>query len=442
MAISNPSSRSSTVVADGVETDFSTEFYFLEATDVVVRVSTDSGATWVTQTLGVQYTVDLPSGVDQPGLVKFTVAPAAGALVYAEREVPFVQETDFRDAGTFSAKSHEDQFDRLVFQTQQLDRRLSTLEDGGANGDFTAGDGLYMDGTVLHVGAGAGLVVGVDQVSVAFDGGAAPITATGGGDGTAETAARSDHGHTVSTAAPSSTAVRVGNSASVGASSALARADHQHAVAAGVPVNVTKSAAAEGAAVTFARSDHKHDVTTAAATGITDSTNAEGTATSLARSDHQHSHGTRAGGSLHALAIAGSSAGFMSGSDKAKLDGLVVESQTEVTTKTTNATTTTVLYVSPNDDTVESIDVRCVGISEDGTNVAGYNIRALVKRKSGTTTIINQESVVAAIESNAALDCSFGVASPNCYVQVTGLADTGIWWKVQVRRLSLGTDGK
>ena len=88
------------------------------------------------------------------------------------------------------------------------------------------------------------------------------------------------------------------------------------------PVNVTKAAAAVGVGTTAARHDHKHDITTAAVIDITDSTNAEGTATSLARSDHTHGHGNRGGGSLHAVVVAAGAAGFMSGADKTKLDGI------------------------------------------------------------------------------------------------------------------------
>ncbi len=53
--------------------------------------------------------------------------------------------------------------------------------------------------------------------------------------------------------------------------------------------------------------------------------NIEGTATSFARSDHVHNHGAQTDPSLHALAVAdpGGSAGFMSGTDKQKLDNLI-----------------------------------------------------------------------------------------------------------------------
>lgn len=55
------------------------------------------------------------------------------------------------------------------------------------------------------------------------------------------------------------------------------------------PVNVTKAAASAGVGVTAARHDHKHDITTAAPVSIgTDTSNAEGAAVSLARSDHTH----------------------------------------------------------------------------------------------------------------------------------------------------------
>lgn len=89
------------------------------------------------------------------------------------------------------------------------------------------------------------------------------------------------------------------------------------------PADVTKAAAAVGVAGTAARADHKHDITTAAVVTITDATNAEGVATTLARSDHTHSHGARAGGALHALVVPAGAAGFMSGADKTKLDGIL-----------------------------------------------------------------------------------------------------------------------
>lgn len=57
----------------------------------------------------------------------------------------------------------------------------------------------------------------------------------------------------------------------------------------GVPVDVTKAAAAQGVSGAASRSDHKHDISTAAASGLThQATSSEGTATSVARSDHVH----------------------------------------------------------------------------------------------------------------------------------------------------------
>jgi hypothetical protein len=62
------------------------------------------------------------------------------------------------------------------------------------------------------------------------------------------------------------------------------------AVSSAAPVNVTKATASAGAAATAARRDHKHDVTTAAPVSVSGvGANTEGSATSLARSDHIHS---------------------------------------------------------------------------------------------------------------------------------------------------------
>lgn len=51
------------------------------------------------------------------------------------------------------------------------------------------------------------------------------------------------------------------------------------------------------------------------------STNAAGSSTSLARADHVHAHAAQAGGTQHAAATP-ATAGFLSGADKTKLDGL------------------------------------------------------------------------------------------------------------------------
>jgi hypothetical protein len=48
-----------------------------------------------------------------------------------------------------------------------------------------------------------------------------------------------------------------------------------------------------------------------------------GISTNISRSDHVHGHGNLAGGSFHALAVAGVSHGFLSASDKSKLDALI-----------------------------------------------------------------------------------------------------------------------
>src|SRR5688572_30538114 len=50
-------------------------------------------------------------------------------------------------------------------------------------------------------------------------------------------------------------------------------------------------------------------------------TSSMGGASSLARGDHTHGHGDQAGGTLHAVATT-LAAGFLSGSDKGKLDGI------------------------------------------------------------------------------------------------------------------------
>jgi len=71
------------------------------------------------------------------------------------------------------------------------------------------------------------------------------------------TAARDNHKHDISTAAPGAGAVAVGNAAAEGAATTLARSNHQHAVARGNPVDVGTANNA-GAGTDFAAGDHVH----------------------------------------------------------------------------------------------------------------------------------------------------------------------------------------
>lgn len=177
-------------------------------------------------------------------------------------------------------------------------------------GAVTAVDNAGSDRVDVTITAAA--LTSVNPTTIQPDDAASP--------GVGTSAAREDHTHAIVAATPGS--ILIGDAAAEGVATSFARSDHTHAFAApGAPADVTKAAASAGVSTAAARSDHKHDVSTAAAVELTDSTNAEGVATSLARSDHTHAHGSRGGGTLHAVATT-SVAGFMSGADKTKLDGI------------------------------------------------------------------------------------------------------------------------
>lgn len=323
----------STYVGNGAATVFGTGFYFLAQAEVVVRLTPLAGVE-VVQTLGVHYTVTNPAAVGANGSITMLIAPPAASSLVIERTVPYTQVTSFRTQGSFDPAIHENRFDEQTFIDQQLARRVSDLESAGAPGSVIAGNGLSFAATTLHVGAGLGIQVNADTVDVLYgnSGQVVAVTKAVADGGALSLAARIDHKHDVSTAAPAAGAVAIGNAAAEGAATSLSRSDHVHAVVApAAPGNVDKSAASAGAATTFARADHKHDVSTAAAIDLTDATNAEGAATTLARSNHTHSHGARGGGTLHAIATGGAN-GFMSAADKALLDALVARSHASART--------------------------------------------------------------------------------------------------------------
>lgn len=210
------------------------------------------------------------------------------------------------------------------------------------------------------------------------------ITKSTASIGTSTQAARADHKHDISTAAPSTT-LTASTTNSEGSSTSLSRADHTHAISIGTPISqIPDQSNATGVATSLARSDHVHNIPTETAvpldansisseglassfarsnhthaisssnpviqtiavttqmgtssgfaradhihtfsTGIPvdiSSANSEGSANTFSRSDHVHNHGNLEGGSTHAIATT-SVAGFMSASDKDKLDGIEV----------------------------------------------------------------------------------------------------------------------
>jgi len=115
---------------NGATLAFPCTFPILDTSDLVVEL-TLSGLTVATlQTEGVHYTVDAAPS-DAP-TVTMVVAPPADSTLHVERTVPFTQEVNLVTAGPFSPSSHTRIADKLTMQTQQLDRRVDSLEGLGS----------------------------------------------------------------------------------------------------------------------------------------------------------------------------------------------------------------------------------------------------------------------------------------------------------------------
>lgn len=384
-------------VGNGVTTAFPTGFKFLENDHLVVKL-TPSGGVESIKTEGVHYTVT-GAGLDVGGTVTMLVAPGAGDALVIEREVPLTQDTSFITQGSFAPKVHEKEFDKSVMIDQQLDRRISALENAGTTNTALAGDGLSISGgTTWHVGAGNGIQANADTVEVLYGSVAdlADVTKAAESAGVLNKAARSDHKHDISTAAPAAGAVAIGNAAAEGAATSLARSDHTHAVAAGVPVSIAAANAA-GAAATFARSDHVHN------------------------------HGNQAGGALHSLATTGAH-GFMSSVDKTKLNALLEENVAESYNTTSDAAPTVLTSRTPADGTVETIEATIAARAITGDYGAGYKLVGTFRRVGGATTQVGATTVVHSAEDRAAWAATLSISGTIVRVLVTGEAAMDIEW--------------
>lgn len=111
---------------NGSTTAFAVPFKFMQASDLVVRL-TPVGGIAATCTPGTDYTVT-GAGVDAGGTVTMTSAPASGATLSIARATALTQTTSFQTQGAFSPKAHEAALDKVTLEAQEVAARASVLE--------------------------------------------------------------------------------------------------------------------------------------------------------------------------------------------------------------------------------------------------------------------------------------------------------------------------
>lgn len=95
-------------IGNGISTEFAIPFPFLEISHLkVYQLLNDL------QTQREDWTI-------QNGNIVFETAPISGAQIVIMREVPFTQETDYRENEILAAETLERNFDSLAMQIQQL----------------------------------------------------------------------------------------------------------------------------------------------------------------------------------------------------------------------------------------------------------------------------------------------------------------------------------
>lgn len=107
---------------NGVTTVFNTSFTFDKSSDIVVILTSVSGID-TTKIITTHYTVSGGSG--SSGSVTMITAPALGEKLTIYRSTSLTQNTDYQEASTFPAASHELALDRLTYMVQELDYDIS-----------------------------------------------------------------------------------------------------------------------------------------------------------------------------------------------------------------------------------------------------------------------------------------------------------------------------
>ena len=102
---------------NGVTTDFPFSFPFIQDSDL--KVFQEVVATGAITEITTGFT-KVGAGSNSGGSVDFIAAPATGIKIIVSRELDLTQLTDLRNQGSFFPEVHEDAFDRLTMQIQQL----------------------------------------------------------------------------------------------------------------------------------------------------------------------------------------------------------------------------------------------------------------------------------------------------------------------------------
>lgn len=412
--------RSVVYVGDNVATDFPVPFEVLDDTHVRVTFTPIIGSP-VVMTLGANpgFTLNAPApnitSIKNCFPVSASVPAPGGTLITVERVVPVTQAVDLSNQGTFDAETHEEMADLGVMVDQQLADRITALETASVPADLVAGNGLSFAGPTLNVNAHAdgSIISAADDIRVG-------VLATD-----------AQHGNRGGGALHA-------NAVSGGAAGFMSGTDKQRADAlwgrtltAGAGLTGTGDLSANRTFAVGANADGSILV------------NADDVQVGVLATDAQH--GVRGGGTQHAVAVASGAAGFMSGADKAKLDGLTALNQLSGTVETADAVQTNIISYTPADNTAELVEVFIVatrkGGGGEGGDSAGYRYFFTVKRSTGTTALVATTPVVAlgAGEDVGEWDASnlAVITSPMVNIQVKGVAATTIRWAAVITRLAV-----
>lgn len=140
MTVSSDTSRSGPYTGNGLSTVFAYGFQILDESHLrVVKLGADG--TEADLALNSDYTV---SGVGDSngGNIAVAVAPVSGETITIVRNIPLTQGTDFENQGAYFAQTHEDAFDKLAMQVQQVNEKADRAVKVRVSDETTDPDAL------------------------------------------------------------------------------------------------------------------------------------------------------------------------------------------------------------------------------------------------------------------------------------------------------------
>ena len=150
MTISTEVRTAGPYTGNGSTTEFAFAFKVFEASDVVVKTTTNGTTTTETLTTDYSVTLNADQDVSAGGTITMVTPPLASTTLTISSDVPTTQNVKLANLGGFYPTVFNDALDRATIQIQQVDQRVSDINTSLVTPQFDTTADYTLTGVWTH----------------------------------------------------------------------------------------------------------------------------------------------------------------------------------------------------------------------------------------------------------------------------------------------------